>query len=143
MGLLLATGETRSNHLRPCRACSHRRLPAYAIRCILPRRDPSWILAMVGAIFHEKRRQWQVNPGSMALGFTLTEAEPSGRKLFDREQDVTRAVTSASRRQGFRMVRVGDDPRRFGVKEHTGKKSEGVLTTWLFLSRSASGPGSQ
>mmetsp|Transcript_901 Transcript_901/g.1626 ORF Transcript_901/g.1626 Transcript_901/m.1626 type:complete len:133 (-) Transcript_901:260-658(-) len=132
MGLLLATGETRSNHLRPCRACSHRRLPAYAIRCILPRRDPSWILAM-----------WQVNPGSMALGFTLTEAEPSGRKLFDREQDVTRAVTSASRRQGFRMVRVGDDPRRFGVKEHTGKKSEGVLTTWLFLSRSASGPGSQ
>eukprot|EP00600_Ochromonadales_sp_CCMP1393_P004796 CAMPEP_0174964042 /NCGR_PEP_ID=MMETSP0004_2-20121128/5661_1 /TAXON_ID=420556 /ORGANISM="Ochromonas sp., Strain CCMP1393" /LENGTH=385 /DNA_ID=CAMNT_0016212725 /DNA_START=68 /DNA_END=1225 /DNA_ORIENTATION=- len=37
----------------------------------------------------------------LAIGFTLTLAEPTGRALSDREQDVVRALVAAARRAGY------------------------------------------
>jgi hypothetical protein len=73
----------------------------------------------------------------LAIGFTLTNAEPTGRALSDREQDVVRAVVAAAKRAGYEgpaaVRHVGDDPERYGINPMTCKREQGTLTTWLII----------
>lgn len=68
---------------------------------------------------------------SIAIGFTLTLAEKSGRELIDRIQDVTRAIHYISREKDYTMYHVGDDPLRFGVDPRLPCKHDGTVTCWL------------
>jgi hypothetical protein len=72
----------------------------------------------------------------MVLGFTLTNAEPTGQPLVDRIQDVTRHVTTNS--LGYSMYHVGDDPERFGVDPNLPRQHGTTTTCWLVLNKSAS-----
>ena len=73
----------------------------------------------------------------MAIGFTLTNADPTGRELVDRIQDVTRATNTLARQYGYDMVHVGDDPDRFGVDPHLPRKHDGTTTCWLVVSHNS------
>ena len=95
--------------------------------------SPEPIVAMCEAIFHPQRPLTK----AIALGFSLTEAEPSGRSLPDREQAVVVAMNRAAVRHGYTLSRVGDDPElHLGQREPPSKKTGGTLTTWLLLRRS-------
>ena len=80
-------------------------------------------------------------PPCVAVGFTLTLAEPTGRALSDREQDVFRALVAAARRAGYGssgaapapVQHVGDEPARYGVDPAVRKRNGGTLTTWCVL----------
>jgi hypothetical protein len=72
---------------------------------------------------------------SIAIGFTLTAAEPTGRELIDRVQDVTRATMVVARERGYDMRHVLDDPVRFGVDPGLRRKHEGITTCWLVCSK--------
>lgn len=91
------------------------------------------LAAMLEALFEESRRS--VNPRRLAVGFTLTEAEPSGRSLSDREQDVVRAAVRASAAQRYTVFHVGDDPWHWGVDPVVRKKVGSTLTSWLVCDR--------
>ena len=73
--------------------------------------------------------------GRVVIGFTLTVAEPSGRPLPDREQDVTAAVAGMARARGLDMQRVGDHAERWlGEGARPPTRFEGrAQTTWLLL----------
>lgn len=73
----------------------------------------------------------------LAIGFTLTEAEPAGRSLPDREQAVHRACAAACRSRGYRLAHVGDEPERYGVCARARKKEGGTLTSWVVCTRRA------
>jgi hypothetical protein len=73
---------------------------------------------------------------SIAIGFTLTAAEPTGRELIDRVQDVTRATMALASERGYDMRHVLDDPVRFGVDPGLLRKHEGITTCWLVCSKS-------
>ena len=73
----------------------------------------------------------------LAIGFTLTEAEPTGRSLADREQDVVRALVSAGGALGFTSARAQDQPQEYGIDAATLKKQGGTMTTWLVCERPA------
>lgn len=66
-----------------------------------------------------------------AIGFTLTAAEPTGRPLADREQDVVRAVVSEAKALGYTTHHVGDQPCLYDIDPSTPKRMGGTLTTWL------------
>lgn len=71
---------------------------------------------------------------SMAIGFTLTNAEPTGRPLVDRIQDVTRLIATLMAQTDYtRMHHVGDDPERFGVDPELQRQHEGTTTCWVLL----------
>jgi hypothetical protein len=70
----------------------------------------------------------------MAIGFTLTNADRTGRELVDRIQDVTRVTNTLARQYGYDMVHVGDDPDRFGVDPDLPRKHDGTTTCWLVVS---------
>lgn len=72
---------------------------------------------------------------SIAIGFTLTSADASGRELIDRIQDVTRATLYAARERDYAMYHVGDDPVRFGVDPELPRKHDGTATCWLVCTR--------
>eukprot|EP00966_Prymnesium_polylepis_P322556 7378809-Prymnesium_polylepis.1 len=87
------------------------------------------LVAAVDAIFDERRRD--LHPARVAIGFTLTRAEPSGRSLGDRELDVLRALAAGCRAHGFAPpVHVADEPALWGL-EAVGKEEGGTLTTWV------------
>lgn len=69
----------------------------------------------------------------MVLGFTLTNAEPTGRSLVDRVQDVTRHVHWTTGLIGYHIFHVGDDPIRFGVDPNLLRQHETTTTCWLAL----------
>ena len=73
----------------------------------------------------------------LAIGVTLTEAEPTGRSLADREQDVVRALVSAGGEQGFTTARAQDHPEKYGIDGTALKKEGGTMTTWLVCERPA------
>jgi hypothetical protein len=73
----------------------------------------------------------------LAIGFTLTNADRTGRELIDRIQDVTRATNTLAKQYGYDMVHVGDDPVRFGVDPQLPRKHDGTTTCWLVVSRRA------
>lgn len=97
--------------------------------------------AAMDAAGHRRRREQAsasadlTPPSKMAVGFTLTLAEPTGRALSDREQDVVRGVVAAARRAGYTgpVRHVGDEPERYGVDPGTCKREQGTLTTWLVV----------
>lgn len=91
------------------------------------------LVRTVEAVFAPSRAS--IHPQCFAIGFTLTEAEPSGRSIVDREQDVHRAIASACRRSGFSMSHVGDEPLHYGVRPDILKKEGGTLTTWVVCTR--------
>lgn len=98
--------------------------------------------AAMGAAGDQRGRLEQAAPPpKMAVGFTLTLAEPTGRALSDREQDVVRAVVAAARRAGYAgpVRHVGDEPERYGVDPATCKREQGTLTTWLIVGDDAGG----
>ena len=73
----------------------------------------------------------------VAIGFTLTEAEPTGRSLFDREADVHRGILRAAKRAGYdRMAHCFDEPEEYGIRDvETLKRCEGTITSWVVLQR--------
>lgn len=88
---------------------------------------------MVEAIFHESRRA--INPPLLAIGFTLTRAEPSGSSLGDRELEVLRALAAGCRSHDYEApIHVADEPERWGL-EAVGKEEDGVLTVWVMCKR--------
>ncbi|KAL1502943.1 hypothetical protein AB1Y20_011014 [Prymnesium parvum] len=95
--------------------------------------DTAPLVAMVDAVFSEERRR--VNPPRVAIGFTLTKGEKSGRSLADREVDVLRALRLASRSQGYSMSHVADDPSAYGVDPSVPKREGSTSTTWLLCER--------
>eukprot|EP00466_Bigelowiella_natans_P019701 jgi/Bigna1/82249/fgenesh1_pg.89_\ len=91
------------------------------------------VISMVEAIFNPHRPKVYEK---IAIGFTLTRADPSGRSLFDREQDVLRSVFRAAKENGYNMVHVGDDPNRFLRHGREGRKlHEDTLSTWIMLEK--------
>ena len=90
--------------------------------------------AMVAAIFAPERRP--LLPPRLALGFTLTRADPSGRSLGDREMSVLRAIARGGRAHGYGAPQhVLDEPERWGVDPSTRKEEGGTLTTWVACER--------
>ena len=89
------------------------------------------IIGCVDALFNKRR----LLPDRICFGYTLTEAEPTGRSLADREVDVNRAVMAACRSHSYQLLHVSDDPERFGVDPNTLKREGGTMTSWLVLER--------
>lgn len=89
------------------------------------------IVEMIQALLHEERPL----ASSMAIGFTITQADPTGRTLMDRIQDVTRATFQLARNRGYRMDHVGDDPHRFGMDPTLLCQHDGTSTTWIILQK--------
>jgi hypothetical protein len=87
------------------------------------------IVEMIQALLHKERPL----ASSMAIGFTITQADPTGRTLMDRIQDVNRATFQLARNRGYRMEHVGDDPHRFGIDPTLLCQHDGTCTTWLIL----------
>jgi len=71
---------------------------------------------------------------TFAIGFTLTQAEPGGRDLIDRVQDVTRGILARSRAVGYDMRHVGDEPERYCVDPGLRRKHDGTCTSWVVCS---------
>ena len=90
--------------------------------------DP--IVQMVSSIFSRNGLATR-----FAIGFTLTQAEPSCRELIDRVQDVTRHITKNAKAKGYDMRHVGDDPERYGVSPDLNRKHDGVCTSWVICSK--------
>ena len=90
--------------------------------------DPVPIMDMIDALLAVPRA-----PTTLFIGFTLTAAEPSGRELLDRIQDVTRNTLRHVKEKGhYRTVlHVGDDPIRFDIDPALSRKHEGTTTCWL------------
>jgi len=89
---------------------------------------------MIHALFHPSRNS--VNPDCLALGFTLTRAEPKGSPLGNRELEVTRALASACAANGYSApLHVLDEPEKWGVDTTTGKEHEDTLTCWYVVKR--------
>jgi len=110
--------------------------------------DPRTVLEMIGSLVKTptttttmagagQRHQLDRDDiaASVAIGFTLTKAEPAGRELLDRVQDVTRGTLELAASRGYRMHHVGDDPGRFGVDPELVRQHDGTATTWLVLER--------
>lgn len=89
------------------------------------------IIEMVDAIFCRNSL-----PNQFGVGFTLTQAEPGGRELLDRVQDVTRHIFAKARSSGYDMRHVGDDPERYGVDIDLSRKHDHTCTSWVVCSRS-------
>jgi hypothetical protein len=70
-------------------------------------------------------------PPRFAVGCTLTEAEPSGTPVADREVVVHRALAAACRRVGYRMCHVADEPWLYNADPRTPKKQGTTLTFWM------------
>jgi len=69
------------------------------------------------------------------IGFTITNAEPTGRPLIDRIQEITRYICCLGKSRGYHsMHHVGDDPQRFGVDPNLQRQHQTTTTCWLVLS---------
>ena len=88
------------------------------------------ITEMADAIFSRK-----FMPSTFGIGFTLTQAEPLGRELIDRVQDVTRHIMVKSKERGYDMRHVGDDPQRYGVDPNLSRKHDNTCTNWIVCSQ--------
>lgn len=84
------------------------------------------IVEMVDAVFSRRSL-----PKAFGIGFTLTQAEPGGRELIDRVQDVARSIMTKSKAGGYDMRHVGDDPGRYGVDPSLSRKHDNTCTSWL------------
>jgi len=91
------------------------------------------VVSMIEAVFSDARRP--SNPDRIAVGFTLTAAEPTGRALADREVDVARVLAASCRPHGYTMSHVADEPERYGVEPTTSKREGVAMTTWLICTR--------
>ena len=103
---------------------------------------PNQVIAMIEALLSVPR-----DPCALVIGFTLTAAEPSGRELIDRIQDVTRATlrlatksphktssTGVPRQSQYRYMRhIMDDPDHYGIEPTLSRKHQGTTTCWLEL----------
>ena len=87
------------------------------------------LIDCVEALIHESRRP--LLPRRFAIGFTLTEAEPSGTPLVDREVAVHQALAAACRAAGYRMHHVSDEPWHYGVSPSIRKKDGCTQTFWM------------
>jgi hypothetical protein len=96
--------------------------------------QPAPLVAMVEAIFHPRRRR--IGASRVAIGFTLTRAEPSARSLGDRELAVLRAIATGCRALGYAPpVHVADEPALYGLPTSLSKEEGGTLTTWVWCAR--------
>mmetsp|Transcript_22027 Transcript_22027/g.63157 ORF Transcript_22027/g.63157 Transcript_22027/m.63157 type:complete len:298 (-) Transcript_22027:1630-2523(-) len=84
------------------------------------------VMEMVSSILSRKNLAKR-----LAIGFTLTQAEPSGRELIDRVQDVTRYIMTSTKAIGYGMRHVGDDPESYGVNPELSRKHDGTCTSWV------------
>jgi hypothetical protein len=88
--------------------------------------SPQTIIQMIAALLSVPRSS------TLYIGFTLTSAEPSGRELIDRVQDVTKAILQLSREQGYyHMDHVMDDPGWFGIDPTLVRKHQEITTCWV------------
>jgi hypothetical protein len=93
------------------------------------------IIAMIQALLHERRKPQLCAVRALAIGFTLTRAEPGGSSLGDRELQVTRALAAAARDAGFSPpIHVLDEPGGWGLPA-AGKEHDGTLTAWVVVMR--------
>ena len=87
------------------------------------------LIECIESVFNDAR--CGINRPRIAIGLTLTNAEPTGRSLADREVDVNRALASACANAGYTMHHVSDMPQLYGVCEATLKREGGTMTSWL------------
>ena len=73
---------------------------------------------------------------NFSIGFTLTNAGgKDARSLVDREQEVTKYINKMSRKYGYSMTYVGDEPELYGIGFSPLKREGDVQTTWVMLRR--------
>jgi len=97
------------------------------------------LISMIEALFHSRRRLQLDAVCALAIGLTLTRAEPGGSSLGDRELQLTRALAAAARAAGFNSpVHVFDDPDAWGLPP-VGKEHDATMTMWLVCERQQSG----
>jgi hypothetical protein len=73
---------------------------------------------------------------NFSIGFTLTNAGGKDpRSLVDREQEVTKCINKMSRKYGYSMTYVGDEPELYGIGFSPLKREGDVQTTWVMLRR--------
>jgi hypothetical protein len=73
---------------------------------------------------------------NFSIGFTLTNAGGKDpRSLVDREQEVTKYINKMSRKYGYSMTYVGDEPELYGIGFTPMKRDGDVQTTWVMLRR--------
>jgi len=92
------------------------------------------LLDLVSSIFGDSRMNAPSRAPSFGLGFTLLNEDGRGiSSLVDREQDITRALFSVSKKHDYKMQYVGDDPCAFGLTSSPIKRLHGdqASTTWL------------
>lgn len=88
--------------------------------------SPDAVIQMISALLSAPRAP------TLFIGFTLTAAEPSGRELIDRVQDVTKATLQLARQQGYQhMDHVMDDPLWFGIDPALSRKHQETTTCWV------------
>jgi hypothetical protein len=93
--------------------------------------SPHIIIQMISALLSVPRSS------TLYIGFTLTAAEPTGRELIDRVQDVTKATLQIAREQGYsQMDHVMDDPGWFGIDPMLVRKHQETTTCWVVCRRS-------
>ena len=88
------------------------------------------ITEMIDAIFSRES-----TPSAFGIGFTLTQAEPLGRELIVRVQDVSRHIMAKSKERGYDMRHVGDDPELYGVDPNLNRKHDSTCTSWIVCSQ--------
>ena len=92
------------------------------------------LVDMIRALFHPSRKY--INPPLVALGFTLTRAEPGGKSLGNRELEVSRALASACAASGFTApVHVLDDPGKWDIPDSIVKEHDDTLTFWYVVTQ--------
>lgn len=94
---------------------------------------PEPVIEMVQALFGSMIHHSP--PPCLAIGFTLTSAEPTGRELLDRIQDVSKAIFQEAKQMGYQMKHVGDDPESYGLSPNISRKHEGTSTSWIYCER--------
>lgn len=95
--------------------------------------SPGPIIDMIDAIFSNTKRNLLPLPRRFVVGITLTESDPSGRSLADREQDVTTTLSRHARLSNYTMEYVGDDPEKYGLKESPQRRHGCTQTVWLVM----------
>ena len=71
-------------------------------------------------------------PPRVAIGFSILGG---ARTVADRELAVCRAVVKLSKRLGFQVKHVLEDPEAFGIDDSVTKGNEETITEWLVLEK--------
>lgn len=71
---------------------------------------------------------------SLLLFLPIFPGGPDIRALVDRDQDVTRYISSKCREYGYVLSYIGDEPERYGLLSSPPKREGSTQTTWVLIS---------